>query len=55
MNVRLGSLGRRELSRKKQTRGNEKMEDVQREHKAFNLLIEQLIAALDGLAANKVD
>jgi hypothetical protein len=32
-----------------------RMEVAQRMHRTFNLIIEQLIAALDELAANKVD
>ena len=46
---------RSELSEKEQMRRNERMEAAQRNHKVFNLIIEQLIAALDELAINKVD
>jgi hypothetical protein len=43
-----------ELSRKAERRRNERMDLAQRKHGAFNLIIEQLIAALDKLAVNKV-
>jgi hypothetical protein len=53
MNVRSKSLGPRELSKRAERRRDERRVVAQRDHTAFNLILEPLIAALDKLSLNK--
>ena len=43
-----------ELSRKEQTRKNEKNDDAHKKLRVFNLVIEQLVIALDKQSVKKV-
>jgi len=45
--------GPRELSKKAGRRKNERRGVAQRDHTVFNLILEQLIAALDKLSLNR--